>query len=376
MKIVSIETWHTSIPFDMGAKPVRFGGVGWQSMQTLWMRVVTDQGLEGWGEGFGHASCPATRAVIDTQLAPMLLGQDASDIAGLRQRLTQSLHLFGRNGPHIHALSALDIALWDIAGKAAGMPIWRLLGGTPVGDLPAYASLLRYGSPELVASACERVLSRGYRDVKLHEIDTPGVQAARRAIGPDARLMVDVNCPWTVAQAIAMAREFHSSDLEWLEEPVWPPEDMDGLARVRREGGIRISAGENSGGIWEFRKMFEAGALDNAQPSVTKIGGISAMVEIAALAKVFGVRLVPHNAYFGPGSLASLHVNAALAPAVPYERLFVDLEAHPYHEAILAPQGRVIVPDGPGLGRDPDMAVLRRYAINEPTITGGASNIA
>ena len=371
MKIVAVETWHTRIPFDMGAKPVSFGGVGWQFMNTLWVRVVTDQGLEGWGEGFGHACCPATRAVIDTQLAPMLIGQDARDIAGIRQRLTQTHHLFGRNGPHIYGLSAIDIALWDIAGKAAGLPVWRLLGGTPAAEMRAYASLLRYGSPDLVAAACERALGRGYRDVKLHEIDTPGVQAARRAMGPDAKLMVDVNCPWTVAQAIQMAREFHSSDLEWLEEPVWPPEDMDGLARVRREGGIRISAGENSGGLWEFRKMFEAGALDNAQPSVTKIGGISAMVEIAALAKAFAVRLVPHNAYFGPGSLASLHVNSALAPAVPYERLFVDLEAHPYHELVLATDGRVTVPDGPGLGRDPDMEVLRRYALNEPTVTRG-----
>jgi D-galactarolactone cycloisomerase len=369
MKITAVETWHTRIPFDMGAKPVSFGGVGWQYMNTLWIRVVTDQGLEGWGEAFGHACCPATRAVIDTQLATLLIGQDARDIAGLRQRLTQVFHLFGRNGPHIFALSGLDIALWDIAGKAAGLPIWRLLGGTPASELPAYASLLRYGSPELVGAACERAMARGYRDVKLHEIDTPGVQAARAAIGPDARLMVDVNCPWTVEHAIQMAREFHSSNLEWLEEPVWPPEDMDGLARVRREGGIRISAGENSGGLWEFRKMFEAGALDNAQPSVTKIGGISAMVEMAALAKAFAVRLVPHNAYFGPGSLASLHVNAALAPAVPYERLFVDLEAHPYHELVLATEGRVRVPDGPGLGRDPDMDVLRRYAMNEPTIT-------
>ena len=93
------------------------------------------------------------------------------------------------------------------------------------------------------------------------------------------------------------------------------------------------------------------------------------MVEIAALAKAFGVRLVPHNAYFGPGSLASLHVNAALAPAVPYERLFVDLEAHPYHDLVLAPNGRVQVPDGPGLGRDPDMEMLRRYAVNEPTVS-------
>ena len=108
--------------------------------------------------------------------------------------------------------------------------------------------------------------------------------------------------------------------------------------------------------------------MDVAQPSVIKIGGPSAMVEIAALAKAFGVRVVPHNAYFGAGYLASLHCNAALAPGAPFERLFIDLEASPYHELVVAKDGHVTVPDGPGLGRDPDMAVMQRYQVAEPTI--------
>jgi L-alanine-DL-glutamate epimerase-like enolase superfamily enzyme len=108
--------------------------------------------------------------------------------------------------------------------------------------------------------------------------------------------------------------------------------------------------------------------VDVAQPSVIKIGGPSAMVEIVALAKAFGVRVVPHNAYFGAGFLASLHCNAALAPDAPFERLFIDLEASPYHELVVAKDGRVTVPDGPGLGRDPDMAVLRKYLVAEPTV--------
>ncbi len=366
LKIIAIETYITRTPFDMGAKPVAFGGMGWQAMQTLWLRVVTDQGPEGWGEGFGHACVPATRAVIDTQLAPAVLGQDARDIAGLHRRVAQSFHLFGRNGPHAYALSGLDIALWDIAGKAAGLPLWRLWGGAPVGSLTAYASLLRYGAPDLVAAACERATARGHRDIKLHEIEVPQVRAARQAIGPDVRLMVDTNCPWTVAQAIAKARQLRELDLTWLEEPVWPPEDQVGLARVRAEGGVQIAAGENAGGLFEFRNLFQAGALDVAQPSVTKIGGPSAMLEIAALARAFGVRLVPHNAYFGPGYLASLHVNATVAPEAPFEHIFVDLEASPLQDALRPEQGKIKVPDDPGLGRDPDMAVLRRYQIGEP----------
>jgi D-galactarolactone cycloisomerase len=178
--------------------------------------------------------------------------------------------------------------------------------------------------------------------------------------------MVDVNCPWTVWQALDMTRELEDLDLTWLEEPVWPPGDHEGLSRVRAEGGIPIAAGENAAGLHDFKAAFEAGAQDIAQPSVIKIGGPSAMVEIAALAKAHAVRLVPHNAYFGAGYLASLHLNAALAPDSPFERLFIDLEASPYHDMVEAKNGRVKVPTGPGLGRDPDMAVLQRYQVRDP----------
>jgi D-galactarolactone cycloisomerase len=368
MKITAVETCWTRIPFDMGGKPATTGGLNWQSMNTVWLRIVTDQGLEGWGVAFGHASAATTMAVLDTQLAPAILGQDARDIGGLRQRLSRAFHGFGRNGAHVFALSALDIALWDIAGKAAGLPLWRMFGATPVPQLTSYASLLRYGEAGMVAAACERAIARGYQDIKLHEITVPEVRAARQAIGPDARLMVDTNCPWTVWQAIDMARRMREFDLTWLEEPVSPPGDHAGLARVRRKGGVPIAAGENAAGLHDFHAQFETGAIDVAQPSVIKIGGPSAMLEIAALAKAFGVRVVPHNAYFGPGFLASLHVNATVAPEAPFERLFIDLEASPFHDLVIAKDGKVTVPDGPGLGRDPDMGVLRRYQVAEPTV--------
>jgi L-alanine-DL-glutamate epimerase-like enolase superfamily enzyme len=200
----------------MGGKPATTGGLNWQSMNTVWLRIVTDQGLEGWGEAFGHASAATTMAVMDTQLAPAILGQDARDIGGLRQRLSRAFHGFGRNGSHVFALSALDIALWDIAGKAAGLPLWRLFGATPVAQLACYASLLRYGEAAMVGAACERATARGYRDIKLHEITVPEVRAARQAIGPDARLMVDTNCPWTVWQAIDMARRMRTTSMPSL----------------------------------------------------------------------------------------------------------------------------------------------------------------
>ncbi len=363
MKITATETYLIRVKCDTGAPPRAFAGVGWATLDTLLLRVVTDAGIEGWGEGFGHACCPATRAALETQVAPALIGEDARDIRGLMRRLAERFHLFGRNGPHVYALSAVDIALWDIAGKAAGLPLWRLLGAAPRTHFAAYASLLRYAEPDAVGAAVGRAVAQGYGTVKLHEVGVEQVRAARAAAGQGVRLMLDTNCPWTVDHAITMARALAEYRLDWLEEPVWPPEDHAGLARVRREGGVPIAAGENAAGLHDFRHMFEAGALDIAQPSVSKIGGVSEVLRIAALADAFAVRLVPHCAYFGPGFLASLHLHAALSPEAPFERLFVDLEASPYHDRVQAKDGKVAVPDGPGLGADPDPAVLRRYAI-------------
>jgi L-alanine-DL-glutamate epimerase-like enolase superfamily enzyme len=165
-----------------------------------------------------------------------------------------------------------------------------------------------------------------------------------------------------------MARSLQPYDLAWLEEPVWPPEDYAGLARVRAEGGVPISCGENAAGLLDVKAILDMDAVDIVQPSAAKIGGITEVLKIAALAEAMGVRLVPHCAYFGPGFLASLHLAAALAPQGPFERLVVDLETSPYHDLFDVKDGRVTVPNGPGLGRDPDLDVLRRYALSAPTV--------
>src|SRR5205823_8366919 len=138
------------------------------------------------------------------------------------------------------------------------------------------ASLLRYGEPALVGKVSAKAVSEGYRFIKLHEIELAPVRAAREALGDGIALMCDTNCPWTVAKAIEMAKAFEPLNLHWLEEPVWPPEDHHGLARVR-QAGATLAAGENAAGLHDFRSMFDAGAIDIAQPSVTKIGGIPEM---------------------------------------------------------------------------------------------------
>jgi L-alanine-DL-glutamate epimerase-like enolase superfamily enzyme len=277
--------------------------------------------------------------------------------------LRRKLHAMGRHGPVSFALAGIDIALWDIAGKARGEPVHRLLGGGTRDRIPTYASLLRYGKPDLVARYTEEAVGRGYRAVKLHEHLVETVAPGREAAGPDIAIMVDTNCAWGPEEAIAMARKLQRYDLAWLEEPVDPVDDYDALARLRRETHMTIAAGENIGHAAEARAAIGCGALDIFQPSVTKIGGIVAMRHAIAIARQQGVRVMPHSPYFGPGLIATLHIIAADLPDAMCERFYCELEATPLGEAIAAPDGYMRVPQGPGLGIDLDENILARYAV-------------
>jgi L-alanine-DL-glutamate epimerase-like enolase superfamily enzyme len=358
VKITRVETVVLNLPMLIDGATPMLGGRPRTSIDMLLVRVETDAGVTGWGEAFGHRIFPATRAAIDTLLGPMCVGRDPGQILALNDELQRVLHGVGRNGPTIYALSGIDIALWDIAGKVAGLPLYRLLGGGPRADLPAYASLLRYGAADAVARHTAQALERGYARIKLHEITEPEIRAARDVAGPGVPIMVDTNCPWTVAEALEMARRLGPLDLHWLEEPVWPPENLAGLAEVRARGGIATAAGENYGTVWEFRRAFEAGAITYAQPSVTKIGGVTEMRRVMTLADMFGTEVVPHSAYFGPGLLASIHCIASMSRESLVERFYCDFAENPLGDAIHPRHGRIAVPQGPGLGVDPDPRLL------------------
>ncbi len=226
-----------------------------------------------------------------------------------------------------------------------------------------YASLLRYGNRDDVVKATRKAIDRGYRYVKLHEITMAEIRAAVDAAGRDAIVMLDTNCPWSVADALRYDRELEPLGLFWLEEPVWPPENYQGLARVRATGRHRIAAGENAGSLHDFVAMMREGAIDIAQPDVAKSGGITELRKIAALCEAQGVEFVPHCALFGPGQVATVHLNAAQRSVPMLERLFCDFEAELYGGATLPEAGVVNVPTGPGLGLDPDPDVIDRYRV-------------
>ena len=365
MKITSIELSVVALPFSMGGPTPLFAGKPWTHLEILLVRVETEDGLVGWGEAFGHAAIPTTKAALDSIVAPLVVGRDAGDINALTRDILHSVHLLGRNGPFVYAFSGIEIALWDILGKRAGQPLYRLLGGRQCTQLAAYSSLLPYGNPALVAENARAACAQGFQHIKLHEVTRENVLAASKAVA-GARVMLDVNCAWSVPVACDMARSLATDELMWLEEPVWPPEDCAGLAQVR-ECGIPIAAGENVAGLFGFKSLIEAGALDIAQPSVTKIGGIGELLRVITLCNATGVEVTPHCPYFGPGFIATLHIVAALIERPLVEVLWLSMEANPFDPWVKAVDGKVNVPQGFGLGCDPDPAVLARYTRGKPT---------
>lgn len=363
MKITAIETFVLKIPYDTGGSTdaEAWGGKAWQTADVLLVKVVTDAGIVGWGEAFGYNAIPATRIAIEQMIAPLCIGRDALEGERLTFDLQQKLHIFGRGGPVTFGISGIDIALWDVAGKAAGRPVHALLGAGGAGRLDCYASLIRYGNSAIVGRNVERAMSQGFRYIKLHEIEYEYIRAARDAAGEGVGIMVDVNCPWSVSEASSMARRLQPLKLYWLEEPVWPPEDFAGLATVRSAGRVPIAAGENAASVTHYRQMIAAGAVDFLQPSPTKMGGISELRKVFALAKEQGVAVMPHSFYDGPGFLAAVHAIAALGQPPLVEWRYFDLERRLYGEQGIPIGGFMTVPQSPGLGFDPDPAVIERY---------------
>ena len=368
MKIARVETIPLAIPHEHGGPPPAWGGQAWEALNILLVRVETVDGAVGWGEAFSYNCMPAVRAVIDTMVAPILIGRDAANITTVTRGLQQALHLFGRYGITIFGISAVDIALWDLAAKRAATPLGRMLGGTASPPLvPGYASLLKYGDPELVAETVHGALGEGYPAIKLHETGEAEVAAAREAMGEGVPLCVDTNCHWTPAQARVMAERLKAYDLHWLEEPVFPPEDFAALARLQRESGVDLACGENACTAFEFRHLLGEGAARYVQPSVTKVGGVTEFFKVVALAGARGVTVMPHSPYFGPGWLATLQLLGAMPLAGKpgggwIERFYTRLEARLYPDLVSpADGGRFRIPTGPGLGAEPDPDVIRDY---------------
>ncbi len=358
-------------------EPFAYSQAWYRKRGAMLVEITTEDGIIGWGEAFGPAELTAP---IVSWLAPLLLGEDALAREALWQALYNRLRDHGQRGLVIEAISALDIALWDIAGQALGLPVHRLMGGPLRTEIEAYATGFYRRDREdhlaYLTEEAEQRLSEGFRSLKLKTgwglaEDIALTRDFRAAIGPKPGLMVDCNHAYDAVSAIAYGRAVADCGIAWFEEPV-PPEDIAGYQEVRRGQPIPVAGGEASFTRWGFAELIQHRAVDILQPDVAACGGISELKKIADMASAHGMRVNPHVWGTGVALAASLHLLAVLPDNPPglFPRpplLELDRSPHPVRDALTAPsvlsaEGRVAVPEGPGLGITVDRDALRHFA--------------
>lgn len=344
------------------------------------VEIRTDDGVTGWGECYGPAA--VAKAAIDTQLAARVKGRDPFDVEVIWEDLYNRVKDYGLTGITIAAISGIDIALWDIMGRATGKPVHKLIGGACRDQLVAYATGLYFiDMARLTEEAVEEAqayAAQGFRAIKMKiglgdlKKDLERVAAVRRAIGPDIRLAVDANHSLSVPNAIRLGRMLEEHDILWFEEPI-SPEDHDGYVEVTRALDMAVAGGENDFTRWGFRDIIARKAMDIVQPDLCAAGGFSECRKIAALASAFGVECVPHAWGSAVGLAATIQFLAALPdqppafrpmpPMLEFEQTPNPLRDELAREPIVQREGVVAVPRGPGLGIEIDRAVLERYKV-------------
>ncbi|MEM5313045.1 mandelate racemase/muconate lactonizing enzyme family protein [Paraburkholderia sp. JHI869] len=364
MKVRSVEARVVEIPFEDGREALGPAPSAWRTLETVLIRVEDTEGNVGWGEAFGYFVADAVRSVVETRVKPLTEGATLDSIEAWSRDTQRALHIFGRYGITMFAISGVDMALWDLAAKRAKAPLWKLLGGTEAVSLTTYASLVGYGDARVTSAFCERALEQGYRDIKLHETAIDVIEAAHACVAGRAPVSVDVNCAWSDALANANIARLRALDgIAWVEEPIFPPEDFTRLAGLRSHG-VPVAAGENWCTAMQFRQAVEVGAVDYLQPSVTKVGGITEFVEIMSLAREAKLGVMPHSPYFGPGFIATLHLATAYRrahAALQVEYHYVEPAAELIGLAPIRDGHRFRLSDAPGLGLAPDEAVVSRF---------------
>jgi L-alanine-DL-glutamate epimerase-like enolase superfamily enzyme len=370
MKITRVEAIHLRLP-DVNE---RCDG----SQETLVVKVHTDAGLTGIGEV--DSSSHVARAIIEAPLshkicrglAECVIGQDPFEIERLIHRMYEGAIFFGRQGAVIQAMSGIEIALWDIVGKAVGRPVYQLLGGGFRKTFRAYASILFGDTPDETRRIGEGLARKGFRAVKFgwgpmgqsEASDIAHVRAARDGIGADVELMVDAGLCWDTATAIRRARQFEPFNLTWLEEPLHP-DNIDGYRRLSAQAPMRIAAGEEICDIKEFQTMMDTGGIDVAQVDVTRVGGLARSKRIGWESAERHRLCVNHSYKTGINIAASLHFVAAL-PNTHYFEYCVEqgaLRQTLTRQRFPVVDGNIAVPEESGLGIELNEEVVARYRV-------------
>jgi L-alanine-DL-glutamate epimerase-like enolase superfamily enzyme len=370
MKITRVEPIHLRLP----EVNERCDG----SQETLVVKVHTDAGITGVGEV--DSSSHVARAIIEAPLshkicrglAECVVGQDPFEIERLLHRMYEGSIYFGRQGAVIQAMSGVEIALWDVVGRATGRPVYQLLGGGFRKTFRAYASILFGDTPAETGRIARELAGRGYRAVKFgwgpmgqgEASDLAHVRAARQGLGPDVELMVDAGLCWDTATALRRARQFEEFNLTWLEEPLHP-DNIDGYARLSARAPMRVAAGEEICDIKEFQRMMDVGGIDVVQVDVTRVGGLARAKRVGWDSAERHRLCVNHSYKTGVNIAASLHFVAAL-PNTHYFEYCVeqgDLRKYLTKQAFPVIDGDIGVPEEPGLGIELNEEIVSRYRV-------------
>lgn len=367
MRIRSVEAQVIAIPFNDGGKPKPITPTTWNQLEMVLVRIEDTDGNVGWGEAFGYFVTPATKAIIDNLLKPILEGSEITSIPEWSRTIQHRLHIFGRYGITLFAISGIDIALWDLWAKRQKAPLYSLLGEGERKSLTTYASLVGYNDQDVAVRQCLRAVDDGFAIIKIHETDIGIITACHDAIASvsrEVKLAVDVNGCWQTEQTHHNIEQLLClPQVAWLEEPIFPPEDFAQLAGFRQRG-IALGAGENWCTGQQFHHAVEQQAVDYLQPSVTKVGGISEFLQVVEIAGKHDLPVLPHSPYFGPGFLATLHLANACRNVTDVEYLYVEPEAELFAYDTIR-QGNVFsISDRPGIGLEPDPAVISRYTVS------------
>ena len=387
IKISKVTPWVISFPWEMrvGAEQERVT----EDRQLVLVQVDTDAGITGWGEVTTYPGPVANRAIaaMIAQAGDFLSGEEANQIERLWHRTFRSFTYMGSRGATTALISAIDIALWDIRGQELGLPIYQLLGGPVRDSIALYTHPPEPRTvPDAVADA-RQIVDAGYEAFKFDPMMRfiPGnhggyidgqlsregmatadeiVGAVREAVGPDLEILVDAHGMYNVPTAIELANRLARHDIHWFEEPV-PVESYRALEQVRKEVGVKISVGERLHTRWEFVPILEKGLADFIMPDVTWTGGISELKKIAAMAEAYYLPVSPHDAGGPINILAGAHVMMTTPNFYKLETSRYELSAY---GALIEPgldirNGRLTVPEGPGLGAEINLDYLRSHLV-------------
>ena len=364
MRIESIEARLYYVPLASVLTDARHGEM--RDFAVVTVNVRTEDGAEGLGYSYtvGKTGGTALLSIIRDDLVPLLLGMDPRRTEMIWEKMWWQLHYVGRGGLASFAISAVDIALWDLKAKLAREPLWRLLGGHD-NRVNVYAGGIDLEMPlDQLRQQTEENLCRGFRAVKMKVgharllDDIERVAAVRNCVGPDVHLMVDANMRWTVGQAIKASRAFSEYDVYWLEEPT-NPDDVDGHRRIESEGRIPVAAGENLHTIYEFQKIISGNGVSFPEPDMSNIGGVTGWMKVAHLAEAHNLPVTSHGIH-------DLHVH--LLAAVP-NASFMEIHGFGLDPYLMHPleilNGKVLASERPGHGVEFKWDALEAYRVEK-----------